>query len=40
MRDRTDAIEAAEQQPVKSTTTSLKKFVANKKIGGGKIGKK
>jgi carbamoyl-phosphate synthase small subunit len=40
MRDRTDAIEAAEQQPVKGTTRSLKKFVANKKIGGEKIGKK
>jgi carbamoyl-phosphate synthase small subunit len=40
MRDRTGAIEAAEQQPVKSTTKSLKKFVANKKIGGEKIGKK
>jgi carbamoyl-phosphate synthase small subunit len=40
MRDRTDAIEDTEQQPVKSTTKSLKKFVASKKIGGEKIGKK
>jgi carbamoyl-phosphate synthase small subunit len=39
--DETDAIETAEQQQsVRSTTKSLKKYIVNKKIGGEKIAKK
>jgi len=40
MGDKTDAMEDAERQPVENTTKPLKKFVADKKIGGEKIAKK